>query len=186
MVLIGGPSKSGKTTLASVLKDIFQSLQHTTHIIPIDLYLKPKHERKETAGVLTRYNLDPLIETLEQLARNRNGTVLTPPTRQFHRSKTLSSGKITVAKNDILIVEGVPALLHQSLRDLFENRIYVEIPESIRRARVFEEYRSRNMSEKKIEELIRLRDIDEIAPILETKKYANQIIRLESDASDIK
>ena len=178
MILIGGASRTGKSTAAQVLKEILRTLNISAHIIAIDNWLKPSHIRIEGAGVESRYDLDSLIDILEKFNTEVNRMDIQIP--QFDRKTGSSrpSTSVSIGPKDILIIEGVPALLNKKIRDFSNLKIYTDIDEQTRKQRLVQEYEWRNMNINQINTKINSREVDEVKIVMESKKFADYILSL--------
>lgn len=178
IILIGGASRAGKSTVAQVLKEILNTINISAHILAMDCWLKPLDKRIEGAGVQSRYDLNSLIDILEKFTAEVNRMDLKVP--QFDRKTGAARPptSISIGSKDILIIEGVPALLNKKIRDFSNLKIYTEIDEQTRRQRLIDEYKWRNMSTDQINTKINSREIDEVQKVMETKIFADHILSL--------
>ncbi|MFI3257704.1 MAG: nucleoside kinase [Spirochaetales bacterium] len=114
VVLIAGPSSSGKTTTSKKLSMQLQVLGYKPNIIELDTYYvgrekTPKNEKGE-------YDYE-CLEALDVAQLNKdiidlfNGKEINVPAYDFVDGKRYDSGKkMTLHKNDILILEGIHGL----------------------------------------------------------------------------
>ena len=86
-----------------------------------------------------------------------------------------------VAADDIIIIEGVPALLIEPLRALAQVTVHLEVPETERVARLKADYRWRGYSEQSIDELMTLRAKDENVTVNAVRELADYAISSESE-----
>jgi D,D-heptose 1,7-bisphosphate phosphatase len=179
LILIGGPSKSGKTIFANALRMMLEETGRDTHLISLDSYLKPKENRKELKGVINRYDLSPLCKRLHDIVNSKKREVLEIPNFCRLKGGLGTTRELSVGSHDILIVEGVPALLADELRVLSEFSIFVNVKESVREKRIFREYRSRGMADQTIRSLIEARNEDEVHPAIMSGKSATVTIDLD-------
>ena len=180
LVLIGGLSRSGKSHAAQVLKELLEDLGRAAHIVALDSWLKPTKERAEGAGVLSRFDIAEAIDTVSRVAKSTvrarfSTTVYDRAARAMHPTPV----DFSVAANDILIVEGVPALLVEPLRSLAQITVYLQVPEIERVARLKADYRWRGYSESAIDELLARRAIDETVAVIAAGKLADFLISSE-------
>ena len=68
---------------------------------------------------------------------------------------------LSIAPEDILIFEGVPALAIDGLLAAASSSFYVDCPENVRKQRFERDYRSRGDSQSEIDALYREREEDE-------------------------
>ena len=152
---------------------------HDAHLISLDSYLKPKENRKERKGVINRYDLSPLCKRLHDIVNNKERKILEIPNVCRLKGNLGTTRELSVGSQDILIVEGVPALLVDELRALAEFSIFVNVKESVREKRIFREYRSRGMADQMITSLIEARNEDEVYPAIMSGKSATVTIELD-------
>lgn len=181
IILIGGPSQSGKSTTASVMKILFQELNIKVHIIPIDGWLKPKGNRLEGSGVLSRYNVDQLVKVLSEISLSTEIKELLIPRFDRKTQKIRPPLSIRINPDDLLIVEGVPALMDDRLVNLAKLKFYVDVSESKRITRLRNEYKWRGELEDTIINKIQSRELDEVQLAQLSSKKANYIINIEND-----
>ena len=135
MVGIGGPSCSGKSTLAARLASAWQepgaivlAMDHFYR----DLSALPEPER-------ARCNFDepealdwPLLE--ERVGRLARGAPIQRPDYDF-RTHTRRADVVLIEPAPILLLEGVLALHGERLRRLFDLAVFVDAPSEVRLAR---------------------------------------------------
>ncbi len=114
IVLIAGPSSSGKTTTSKKLSLYLQSLGKNPHYISIDDYFldrdkTPKNEKGEfDFESLNAVNLDLFNDQLNKLL---NFEEVLLPEYNFILGKTeYKNRRLRIMENDILIIEGLHAL----------------------------------------------------------------------------
>ncbi len=127
IVLIAGPSSSGKTTTSKKLCMDLQSFGLTPKVISMDDYFV---ERKQTP--LDEYG-KPDYECLEaldlklfdkQIASLLKGEIVTIPTFNFALGEKEYKRKLQVEEKDILIIEGIHALDKKILTNIDRNKKY--------------------------------------------------------------
>ena len=74
-------------------------------------------------------------------------------------------GAVSIGPDDLIILEGVPALAHSHLAKLAGVRVHVEMPETERIARLRADYRWRGESDAAVDALIASRAADECEPV---------------------
>jgi uridine kinase len=80
---------------------------------------------------------------------------------RFTRERDEHGWAETIEAEDVVLLEGVPALAIDPLVAASSRAFYVECPEPVRRERFEREYRSRGFSGADIETLYREREVDE-------------------------
>jgi histidinol-phosphate phosphatase family protein len=182
LVVVGGLARAGKSSAAQVLREILGDLGRTAHILPIDSWLKPAGERTEGTGVATRYDLDALLSTVTPLLRRHARASLNLPVYdRARRAKYPQSVPMSIEPDDVIVVEGVPALLVDPLAQAAGVRVHVEMPETARVARLRADYRWRGESDAAVDGLLASRAKDETAPVQEARARADFIIDAWTD-----
>jgi histidinol-phosphate phosphatase family protein len=185
IVLIGGLSRSGKSTLATALKDALQLNGLNAAIFHLDGWLKPMLSRGNT--VLERYDLGMINRMLQRLVRNDGVLSIAQPVY----SKLLQQSSFSIEKNistqDVLILEGTIALELVNILNELENNsqisrkvhsCYVDIDESLRKKRVIQEYELRGKGSQEANQIYERRQTDESPFVLRSKSSAQLVIEL--------
>ena len=184
-VLIGGPSRAGKSTLARCLQDALNQQGKSAVILSLDGWLKPSAERG--SNVLERYDVPALLELIHRLAeRTQTCTVTMPIYNKDNRKNTTQDGRTiekTIGAEDVLILEGTIALhlarLTSALSDTHSHRCYVTIDEGQRKSRVLKEYRLRGYDSGQAEQIYAQRLVDEMPYLQADQAIATHLIDLE-------
>jgi uridine kinase len=165
LVLVGGPARAGKTSAAHVLAELMAAAGRTSHVISLDGWLLPGKARAEGHGVLDRYDM-PAAEALLQpllLASDRREIRVPEHDR---KNRTLRAGAPrSIGPDDLLIVEGVTALMDNALLAQADVRVFVDVPEDIRRERLQAEYAWRGDDPATIERRLASREQDELPAV---------------------
>ena len=80
---------------------------------------------------------------------------------------------MSIGPDDLIIVEGVPALLHSHLMKLPAVRVHVEMPEPERIARLRADYRWRGGTDQAVDALLASRAVDESEPVQDARRHAD-------------
>ena len=173
LILVGGPSRAGKSSIANVLAELLGLVGKKVYVLPLDGWLKVADERQEDAGVLGRYQLEVLIKHARKVASStaRFDIEYMQYDRKLKQAK--KNKKVSIGPSDIVIFEGVSALLDQRLLDLAGLSIHVEIDDALRMKRLQEEYVWREERQGDFMKKIMSREIDEVP-----------LIRLAADKAD--
>lgn len=161
LVAIGGLARSGKSARASIIREVLAERGQQAVVVPLDAWLRPKDDRKE-GHVLGRFDVAAIEEFVERLGR-RTGAIEVQLRRYDRDTQKCDEKGVTLAidPQDIVILEGVPALMLDALVAAAALRLYVTCPENVRRARFELEYRMRGASDPEIGALYREREVDE-------------------------
>lgn len=178
VILLGGASRTGKSSVANVLAELLCLVGKKAHILPLDSWLKSAVERQEGAGVLNRYQMEFLIEQTEQLVSSSERFDIDCPRNDRKLRQSIQSKKISVGPSDIVIIEGVSALLEKRLLDLANLSIYVEIDDVLRMKRLQEEYSWREERPEDFMKKIMSRELDEVSLIKSVAYKADCQIKL--------
>jgi histidinol-phosphate phosphatase family protein len=147
IVLIGGQSRSGKSTFACVLRDAIRERGCGALILAADRWLRDESKRQQ--GVLGRYDLaemQGLLDALVDPAR-RPRTLRLSGYHKLKRERIESVESVSVAASDVILVEGTVALGLETGSKVETHRFHVESDEDARRRRVVAEYRLRGADE---------------------------------------
>jgi histidinol-phosphate phosphatase family protein len=171
LVLIGGLARAGKSYTAQVLKELLDVLGCQSHIICLDGWLKPKSERAEGSGVQARFDLVAASAVIKEAATSNSRVVLSEPLYdRFGRNAGGEHIQHSVGASDVLIVEGVTALLMDELLDLPDvTKIYVDVASDTRQTRLTKDYDWRGVSRDEQRLTLLTREFDE-TPIIEQSR----------------
>lgn len=174
IIYIGGQSRSGKSSLASIIKHYYESKNMICHVISTDFWLMD-HE-KRGVGVLNRHDNDEILKMIITLENKRTEKVLinTPSYKKVTRKSIINSQQILIEPSDIIIVEGVVSLYFANLRNS-SNKFFVEINEDERKQRVISEYLKRGNNIKEAEKIYVDRFLEEVPWVNSTAKNAKSI-----------
>ncbi|MFZ2154967.1 MAG: HAD-IIIA family hydrolase, partial [Bradyrhizobium sp.] len=166
MVLIGGQSRSGKSTFASVLRDAILAQGKRAQILSADRWLMCEPVRGP--GVLGRYDMSTLQEMVDLLDDNkrRPATLALPGYHKLRREKIDAVETLSLASSDIILIEGTVALALRAAGATESHRFHVDLDEDLRRRRVLHEYRLRGLTDAAALEVYSRRRRDEF-PVIE-------------------
>lgn len=178
LIVIGGLARSGKSSAAQVLKEELSHRGHPAHVISLDGWLLPATARSEGAGVLSRYSITQALESLLPLAGARTaGRLAIPRYDRLKRMPVEPATTVCIGPDDILIVEGVPALLIEELRAASGLRLYVEVKELEREQRLRADYVGRGVSPLDIDRMLSSRETDEVPVVRASAAHAHYVIQ---------
>ncbi|QLH42739.1 MAG: hypothetical protein HWD59_08500 [Coxiellaceae bacterium] len=167
MILIGGPARVGKSTLATALKYALLDKNYTTKVLRLDNWLKSESERADQ-GVMNRYRLSDAEAFILQ-GLQKPGVYRMPFYDRYYRETIPAAVDIEFAADDVLVIEGVVALMSVPLVNRASKRIYLSCPETVRWQNFQQEYYARGLATDDIKTLYQSRLIDE-NPVVETVK----------------
>ena len=161
VVLVGGQSRSGKSTFASVLCDALRARGRMAKVLAADRWLRNEAEREP--GVLGRYDMAALQRVVDHLTSRtaRAELLLLPAYHKLRRERVESVEQLPVAASDVVVIEGTVALALTTPASVETHRYHVEIAEEERRERVLKEYRLRGMERTQAAQIYASRKVDE-------------------------
>ncbi len=175
-IMVGGLSRSGKSTFSNVLRDVLNNQNKNAQVISLDRWLRSEGERKE--GVLGRYNLEAIERLMSKIADRscRPFKLDLPGYNKLTKKQVPSVEELEIQKNDIIIIEGTIALqVDNKMQDA--HRIFLNLNENSRKERVIKEYLLRKHSVTEASKIYEDRQLDE-TPII---KKANNFININMD-----
>lgn len=175
LVLLGGPARVGKSTWASVMRLALARSGRRGVVISLDAWLRSAADREEGGGVLTRFDLPAAESWLLDLVRNR-GTRSLPHYDRFKRVSHANADVVSAEPSDIIIVEGVPALLSPILISLAVRRLYVDCDSDARQSRLRRDFAYRGSDVTKAEFDSASREIDEVAIVEASRGAADDVL----------
>lgn len=113
IVLLAGPSSSGKTTTCNKLAMYLKSFGITPKMLSMDDYFKDMKDRpRDENGNIDFESFNTLDLKLldEQLKDILDGKEVTTPTFDFYAGEKVFKDKLKLGKNEVLIMEGIHAL----------------------------------------------------------------------------
>lgn len=81
--------------------------------------------------------------------------------------------QLSIGPEDLIIVEGVPALIHDDLVASADLRVHVDMPEAKRIANLRADYRWRGEADESVDAVIASRAIDESESVLDARGRAD-------------
>jgi D,D-heptose 1,7-bisphosphate phosphatase len=161
LLAIGGLSRSGKGTWASLFCEVLAERGQRGVVLPLDTWLRSQDDR-EPGHVMRRFDVDAIEALAERLAgRTAPLEVNLGHYDRLTRERDAEGGSVTIEPGDVVLFEGVPALAIGALVAASSSTFYVECPGAVRRERFDQEYRSRGASDSEIEALYQEREADE-------------------------
>jgi uridine kinase len=176
VVLIGGQSRSGKSTFANVLRDAIQARGQVAVVLSLDRWLK--NEKQRTAGVLGRYDMDVLQALVRALgdAACRPDTLALPGYHKLTRETVAGVDTIPLRASDVVLLEGTVALALGAQDSTDTYRIHIDIEEASRKQRVVSEYRLRGFGEPEALDVYLARRKDEYPVIDKLASSAHRVM----------
>jgi uridine kinase len=178
--LIGGLARAGKSYSAQILKELLSALGRQAHVISLDGWLKPKAERSAIGGVHHRYDLAAASIVLTEAALSNSRNALRELLYdRVSRSPSSQSVVHSIGPDDVLIVEGVPALLVTDLLNIPKLiKVYIDIPDDMRSDRLKKDYAWRGTLHADQAATMNSRELDETPMIELSKKDADYVVSI--------
>jgi histidinol-phosphate phosphatase family protein len=180
VVIVGGLSRSGKSSLSSAISEVLRSRGTESVVISLDRWILPAEAR--APGVLGRYDMDAIKEMIERLTRA--GSIETHSLPYYEKgSRTSFSDAETVVlpSNAVLVIEGTVALhFLELIPGGRAHAVFVDIDEEVRKKRVVREYILRGMTGDDAAAVYASRQKDEAPIILSSRAKAKHLIQLDA------
>lgn len=172
-LLIGGCSRSGKSTLAQDIKAALTQAGNSVAIVSLDSWIVSLEDRPFNSRVIDRYDGTAAVTAIKRLV---NGHAAEIPSYDVKKRVRIQDGAINlkISLGSYLIIEGVLALAYPELLALKGAlTIFVEATEQIRHQRVLEFYQiQKGLSLEAAETLFLEREREEVPYVQSTQKYA--------------
>ena len=169
VIAIGGPARSGKTTTAQVVKELLSLTGKKGHVISLDGWLKPVEMRSEGKGVLERYDLREFLTRVEVVLVSSERMEFEARGYNRKNKSTTPGNKISIGPEDVLIIEGVPALSLKWPESIRVARIHCDANNEVLKERIRADYRWREQPAEMTEYIIKTRFEDEVEPVREMR-----------------
>ncbi len=182
LVLVGGLARAGKSYSAQVLKELLHVLGFNAHVVSLDGWLKPKSERIEGCGLRERYDLAAASAAIgASICSNSRAVLVEPMYDRLYRDAGSQLIEHSVGPNDVLIVEGVPALLMDNLVGIPDViRIYINVARDTREKRLKQDYTWRGTSAEEQLETLAQRELDETPIVEQSRTIADFVVEPET------
>jgi len=175
LLLIGGTSRSGKTTLANHISSQLNTQDINNIIVSLDLWLIDIDKRKENSVVIERYETKAIINAVDHILI---GHVIFPPIyNPITRKRTSETGDQGLCIDaGVAIIDGVIALAIPELLSKADMSIFVDIEDKLRQERLTDFYtKFKGFSSNEATLIIQDREKEEIPYVNDTKKNADII-----------
>jgi D,D-heptose 1,7-bisphosphate phosphatase len=158
---IGGLSRSGKTTIAGVLKRSLGLQGKKCVIISLDRWIKDIKERGNS--VIERFDMNLIMEVWNQVNKEPldEAEIIIPYYSKKERKRLEHTLSLLINTHDIIIWEGVIAIELAKRLNHLNSSIYIEVDEKVRKERMFRDYKVKGFNNEYIENLYKERELDE-------------------------
>ena len=173
LVLIGGPSRSGKSWLAEQLCSHVRSVGCSVLLVGLDAWIVSLEKRKTASTVMERYDRGEIAKAVRRIMQGQ--TVYPPVYDPVTRRRIREQGPCGYSTaGGVVVVEGVIALALEDLLPESKLRIFVDAEDEIRHQRLYEFYRAvKGLGDRTVRELIQNREAEEVRFIRTTYKRAD-------------
>ena len=176
-VLVGGLSRSGKSSFAGGLRAALQARGLDAVVLSLDRWLKNAPERTE--GVFGRYDLAAVKSLIGQLVGRQAPLELSLPVyHKLELRRIEGAERVEITPSTVVIFEGTVALALTEKLPAGTHTFYVEMDENERKRRVIHEYLLRGKSRKEAEAIYLSRQQDEVPVVAASAIIARQRITL--------
>jgi mannose-1-phosphate guanylyltransferase / phosphomannomutase len=177
IITIGGLSRSGKSTLSSIIKILIENAEKKVNILKLDDWLLSKDERSQDMDVRDRYQYNLIEKDIKNLLLGKKITKNTY--KPLSRMVDQNAEVIKYNHGEVLLIDGVVALDNKYIRKISHLNLFTEVSEELRKDRFYAFYRYKSFAEEEINKLYNIRLVDEVSIIVESKQYANQILNMD-------
>jgi len=177
IVVIGGLSRSGKSTLSAVVRKYLEQVGRQVKTLELDNWLLSQDQRTPSMDVRDRYQYEIIENDIKALLNGKriNLNRYDPKTREIKKN----ADGIFLTPGDVLLIDGVVALDHEYIRKTADVSFFTHVPEELRKKRFYDFYCYKSMTEKEIDTLYQNRIPDEVIVIERSKEHANHIIDMD-------
>jgi len=173
VLLIGGNTRTGKSTLASYMRIVFEKRGNRVLVVELDNWLIPEEQRTADMDVYARYQLSSIEADMRKLFA---GEAISVNTYVDHPERVTVPHVYTVKETDIVIIEGVVALSSGVIREMANLRLFTSLPPALLESRINEYYTWRGKTAAEIQDLVEKRKDDEYQLIEKESNLADMII----------
>ena len=175
LILVGGNSRSGKSTFSSLLCEQLQQCYGVeSNVVSMDGWLLSSFERK--SGLLGRYDMDSIEGFAERWLRYAAKEEFVIPIYNPWEKRPHAKFE-TLKRRQVLILEGVPALLSDRLRETAQYSFFIDVEQRLLRERVISFYKARGVEGNEAEKIYDSRLDEEYALIDQTRELAASIFK---------
>jgi len=181
LVLIGGLARSGKSTLASVVRHELDARGLRCQGLSLDAWIRPEAERRP--GVGGRFDLAAATDALGPWL-DGGDLRFSPPFYDRFSRRTHVGEPIGLAKDDVLLLEGVPALFAEFATSRRIHRVHVQADEDQRAQRVIDDLIARGSDPAAARTIYEQRMADEAPLVAQSARSASHTLSLDSILSN--
>jgi D,D-heptose 1,7-bisphosphate phosphatase len=180
VILVGGLSRSGKSTMAKIISIALKDKGVKSIILGLDNWLINLNNRETWMGVRDRYDYDRIENDFRSFLAGNEIHVRKYDAETRRKSESVETFKLE--NHEAVIIDGVVALDIPYLRRISDLKIYLDTNEELRKKRFHDFYRYKGLTIDEITPLYLERQTDEVPVIVQSKKYADQILAVKGEA----
>lgn len=173
IILLGGNSRAGKSTLATSLQKSLNQDDLSVLRIDLDHWILPPEERQPQQTVFDTFQLTSLAGDLDKILQ---GETVVVPGYAAHRERKRLPVTYRYQQEDIVLIEGVVALADPALRQKAHLRIFKDIAMDELRTRVIRFYQWKGLTKADAESLFESRIKSEYVPLEEHRQFADIVL----------
>lgn len=177
LLLMGGCARSGKTTIAHALQREIAASGGRCEVLGADCWIVDARARKPDSTVADRFDGLAFEQAVGAVLAGRP---MRPPVYDVAtRRRVADEGERVVRlEAGLLIAEGVIALFRERLRVIASLRVFVDVPDDLRRQRLETFYRTtKGFSADDAAALIDEREGEEVPTVRASARNADVIVR---------
>ena len=172
VISIGGNSQSGKSTLATYLRDYLKKY-FSVITISLDDWILPAEERSASHDVMEVFQTQKIQE---QLTDFFNGASIQVAGYARHHLREAKPASYTYQQEKVILIEGVVALEVPVIREQSALKLFKDISFSELEKRILRLHRWKDRHEKEVHALWEERKEKEYLRIEKGKDYADQVV----------
>jgi histidinol-phosphate phosphatase family protein len=170
---VGGLAHAGKSTAATVLRELLRARGQPASLVSLDNWIRSAGARR-SGGLADSFDYEAIQDALGRL---RLGERLRLPWYdRATRTRHEHGDTLALSPDEVLIVEGVPALDVPGLQPWLDLKLYVEAPEDSRRLRFVRDRRWRGQDDATAEGLYAAREEGEHPLVRSTRERADVVL----------
>ncbi len=188
IIAIAGGSGSGKTTFAKKIRNDL-GIQNCAILLQDSYYFDQSSKFDGDGGAVNfdhpdSIDFELMIEDLEKL---KNGETINVPIYDFATHRRLTRVEI-LHSHPIIIVDGILILTNEKLRKVFNESLFIDVPEELR----FSRRLKRDIEERgRTEEGVRVQFAKQVKPMHDqfvepSKKFATTIINTNNYSDELR
>ncbi len=170
---VGGLAHAGKSTASTVLRELLRARGQPAALVSLDNWIRSVGARR-SGGLSDSFDYEAIQDALDRL---RAGERLRLPWYdRATRTRHENGDTLALSPDEVLIVEGVPALDVPGLLPRLDLKLYVEAPEEARRERFVKDRRWRGQDEAAARALYAAREEGEHPLVRSTRARADVVL----------